>query len=80
MVHEQGILYLPLVLDMGLEEVEAVAEHDGRGDCDLGQLENAAYIAHERAIYSPDPILLVLRHPMLPRRRPCLDLLLGQIP
>jgi len=28
-------LYLPLVLSMGLTEVEAVAEQDRRGDCNL---------------------------------------------
>jgi hypothetical protein len=37
--HEEGwyvCVYLPLVLGMGLVEVEAVAEHDPRGYCDLG--------------------------------------------
>jgi hypothetical protein len=31
-----GNVYLPLVLGMGLVEVEAVAEHDPGRDCDLG--------------------------------------------
>jgi hypothetical protein len=35
-------VYLPLVLGMGLVEVEAVAEHDPRRDCDLGPATTTA--------------------------------------
>jgi len=73
-------LYLPLVLSMGLTEVEAVAEQDRRGDCNLRQLEPDADIADEGAVGGPELRLLGRADAVPPRRRVALDLLPAQVP
>jgi len=73
-------LYLPLVLSMGLTEVEAVAEQDRRGDCNLRQLEPEADVADEGAVGGPEPGLLGRADAVPPRRRVALDLLPAQVP